>query len=576
MKTNINLNFENDVYKKYYALVYTTCRRFLKRQDLIEDATQSVFLLYIKKEESITSNLSSWFYWTSVNICKVVNADLQKLPKSNEFLNTQDVMPVKESENKEIFLELGRVLEKLPVKKRDMLFMRFYENLSYQEIGTYYKCKEDNVRKLIGRTLQYLESEIKKKGFVGASFVNIFFNFNDTNGPTLIPGKFIIQNSLLQQSLIKGVQKMYIISKLKIATAICLCLILPVIIPVTNYLLADGGDNAVVKPGEPPVVKVAEPDVNIMKESALKYLAAQQSADGSWSDKQYKPNSGITALCCLAFLAEGSKPGIGRFGSNIEKGLNFILKNIMDNGIISASNGNPFGYMYEHVFSTMVLLMTYKDMPNNSEIEKNINKAIAIINRSQKSDGGWRYEFSREGQSDMSVTSNVIWLMSACKKAGISIPEEAFKKGIGYIENSVTSEQLFKYRLFGQNASPSMDGLGVISLCSSKMDSPLIDMARNRIANDYSKSSIDEMKNRSYFLYGCFYASMAMFGTGEKHWEPWFQKTCKILMAIQAEDGSFQDNFENKVYSTAMAAIILQAPMEKLSFYQKSIEPLLK
>ena len=569
MKTNINLNFENDIYKKYYALVYTTCRRFLKKQDLIEDATQSVFLLYIKKEDSISTNLSSWFYWASVNICKVVNAELQKQSKGEEVLSAQGAMSNKESDNSELFLELGRVLEKLPVKKRDMLFMRYYENLTYQEIGSYYKCKEDNVRKLIGRTLQYLESEIKKKGVVSSSLIFLFLNFNDMNGPTIIPGKFILQNSVFQQSLIKGVQKMYVISKLKIATAICLCLVLPLTIPVTNYLLADNGENVIVKPSEPAVSKATEPDVNMMTESALKYLADQQATDGSWSDKQYKPNSGITALCCLAFLAEGSKPGTGRFGSNIEKGLNFILKNIYDNGVISAPNGNSFGYMYEHVFSTMVLLLTYKDMPNNSEIEKNLNKAIAIINRSQKSDGGWRYDFSREGQSDMSVTSNVIWLMSECKKAGISIPEETYRKGIGYIENSVTTEQSFKYRFLGQTPAPSMDGLGVTSLCNSKMDSPLIDMARNRITIDYSKSSIDEMKNRSYFLYGCFYASMAMYGMGEKPWEAWFKKTCKVLNAMQSEDGSFQDTFENKTYTTAMAAIILQSSKEKIGFYGK-------
>ena len=68
----------------------------------------------------------------------------------------------------------------------------------------------------------------------------------DSASPIIPAGKsFILQNSLLQQSFIKGVQKMYLITKLKMAI-VCVCLSLPLTIPLSNYIFA-AGEQPIVK-----------------------------------------------------------------------------------------------------------------------------------------------------------------------------------------------------------------------------------------------------------------------------------------------------------------------------------------
>ncbi|HET6429141.1 MAG TPA: hypothetical protein VFJ30_12065, partial [Phycisphaerae bacterium] len=144
-------------------------------------------------------------------------------------------------------------------------------------------------------------------------------------------------------------------------------------------------------------------EVRAMTDKALACLARSQNADGSFSDKDFPANTGVTALACLAFMAEGSRPRMGRYGKQIDRGLEFLLKNVEDSGIIAGKGSNPYGPMYEHVFSMLALLQACGDMPWRPQTREVLGKGIQAILRSQKLDGGWRYLASSEGRSDLSV-----------------------------------------------------------------------------------------------------------------------------------------------------------------------------
>jgi hypothetical protein len=50
---------------------------------------------------------------------------------------------------------------------------------------------------------------------------------------------------------------------------------------------------------------------------------------------------------------------------------------------------------------------------------------------------------------------------------------------------------------------------------------------------------------------------------------PWFKKTAAILKTLQNRDGEFRDERGNTMYTTAMAALILQAPLGYLPLYER-------
>src|SRR5947199_7243498 len=58
-------------------------------------------------------------------------------------------------------------------------------------------------------------------------------------------------------------------------------------------------------------------------DAGLVYLAAQQAADGSWGDNQYRGDLGVTGLAGLAFLAGGHHPGMGPHRAAVTKAVEF-------------------------------------------------------------------------------------------------------------------------------------------------------------------------------------------------------------------------------------------------------------
>jgi hypothetical protein len=312
-------------------------------------------------------------------------------------------------------------------------------------------------------------------------------------------------------------------------------------------------------------------DVKRQTQQALGFLVRGQDADGGWSDTRYRSNTGVTALVCLALMAEGSRPRIGRLGTPLDRGLEFLLANVQKgSGAIVGRESNPFGPMYEHAFATLALLMAYGDMPWKPEIRPVLSEAIEAIKKSQRNDGGWRYQLSNVGDSDLSVTATVLWVMRTAKKCGFTVRQEAIDKGVKFVEDCAAPDGTFRYRHWGLHASPSLGGAGIVALCNhGKLDHHLIPRARDRIAYEYRRYTVEDLKDRRYCIYGIFYASLAMYTCGDAYWVPWFKKALKVLTAMRRKDGEFWDKADNVMYPTAMAAMVLQAPLGYLPLYER-------
>ncbi|MCE9529889.1 MAG: terpene cyclase/mutase family protein [Planctomycetes bacterium] len=311
-------------------------------------------------------------------------------------------------------------------------------------------------------------------------------------------------------------------------------------------------------------------DVRALSNKALEFLAKSQESDGGWSDTQFTSNTGVTALCVLAFMAEGSRPRMGKFGRQIDRGLEFLLKNAQTSGVIVGKGSNPYGPGYEHALSTLALLLGYGDMPWRPETKDVLSKAVQVILRSQHLDGGWRYQMSREGLSDMSVTANVLWVLRVAKKAGFTVPRKAIEEGVKFVEQCAMPDGHFRYRTFGLQAAPSLGGTGVIALSNhGDLDHKLIAPARDKIAYEYQRYTVEDLKEQRFIIFGCFYASLAMYSCGDTFFVPWFKKCVEVLTAMQRKDGEFPDQTGNIMYTTAMAAMILQAPLGYLPLYER-------
>lgn len=211
------INFEKEVYLKYLSLVESTCYKSLRNKSQLTDAVQSTFLLYIQKQDNIDSPLSSWFYWSSINISRYIN---KKSSKEKELDQEVELNYKKSETNSNI--EFSNLFDHLPKNNKDLLLMRFYDQLSYKEIGEKFKCSEHTARKKVDAIINYLKQKYSKKDVLISSFISQIFLSNCQVASDVVSKNFILQNTIIQQSIVKGVLKMYLIKKISVVAIIFL------------------------------------------------------------------------------------------------------------------------------------------------------------------------------------------------------------------------------------------------------------------------------------------------------------------------------------------------------------------
>ncbi|OAI49003.1 hypothetical protein AYO44_00960 [Planctomycetaceae bacterium SCGC AG-212-F19] len=333
-----------------------------------------------------------------------------------------------------------------------------------------------------------------------------------------------------------------------------------------DELFAVAVPNPHAGPGAKPTVSANE-----MAAKALDHIRKSQHADdGSWGDKQWPQNAGVTALCCLALFAEGSLPRQGPSGTQLARGLEFLLNNCKEDGQIVARDVYTHGPMYDHSWATLCLLQAHGNMPWRRDLRDKISRAIQLLLKYQHVDGGWRYKMMREGNSDTLVTLNVLYALRLAVRSGFSVPAETVDRAVAFIKARALKDGdrfngRWEYLPGGQPGSATVSACGAIALYMVARDpndfkDPRILATIEYLDSFHKRHTVPDLLEMSYAHYGSFYISQAMYVAGNDYWHPYYKKMLEVFAASQKADGQFEDQAGNSVYPTAAAAIVLQAP----------------
>ena len=307
----------------------------------------------------------------------------------------------------------------------------------------------------------------------------------------------------------------------------------------------------------------AETDRSI--EQGLSWLAKQQNGDGSFGSGSYRGNIAVTSLAGLAFMAAGSSPGRGLYGSQIDKALVYVMDNTDPAGFIAIPSSGTHGPMYSHGFGALFLAEAY-GMTRRPEIREKLQKAIQLIINTQNQEGGWRYQPIR-ADADLSVTICQINALRAARNAGIFVPKETVDACIKYVKQSQNPDGGFRYMIQNGVSAFPRSAAGIVALYSAaEYDGKEIDAG---IA--YLKQYMPEIKfgqRYSHYFYGHYYAAQAMWIRGGEDWNTWYPAIRDELVRRQNPGGYWQDSICHE-YGTAMALIILQMPNNVLPIFQR-------
>jgi hypothetical protein len=320
-----------------------------------------------------------------------------------------------------------------------------------------------------------------------------------------------------------------------------------------------------------PLENEITPDLTASVEKGLKWLAGQQQDDGSFGDGRYGKNVAVTALSCIALMADGNLPGRGIYGRQVEKGLEFVLKSTTETGLLAADNSN--GPMYGHGFATLFLGEVYGMTEGGGEtslstrVHESLLRACDLIERSQNSEGGWRYN-PVPYDADVSVTICQIMALRSARNAGIEVPKEVIDRAVEYVKQCQNTDGGFKYQLNSGFSAWPRSAAGVASLYYAGIyRDDAIDKGVKYLLDNALPGGTNVPA--AHYYYGHYYAVQAMYLAGGDSWAQWWPAIRTELMTRQSEDGSWGDPSVGPAYGTSMALIVLQMPKRLLPIFQK-------
>lgn len=337
-----------------------------------------------------------------------------------------------------------------------------------------------------------------------------------------------------------------------------------VILALVFVGVASGASHGQAQPPAKPVAVEAEYTVEarLAIDNGLKWLAESQAPDGGFGHlSHYGPHVGITGLSGLAFLSEGSTPGRGRFGGNVQRCLDFLLHHTSESGLITAESSH--GPMYGHGFAALFLAEVY-GMSHKPELRENLRKAIRLIATTQNEEGGWRYQPVR-ADADISVTICQVMALRAARNAGIYVDKEIIDNAVEYVRKSQNPDGGFRYMLSSGGSAFARSAAGVAALQYAGIYSG---EELERGLSYLERFTPPKERTVGHYYYGHYYAAQAMFLAGDAYWQRWWPAIRAELLEKQEANGSWRGQAGDE-YGTAMALIILQMPNRLLPIFQK-------
>ena len=302
----------------------------------------------------------------------------------------------------------------------------------------------------------------------------------------------------------------------------------------------------------------------------LAFLAQSQDTDGSFDGGRFGKNVAITALACLAFMADGNLPGRGAYGETVDRGLDFVLENCTESGLIAAEGAH--GPMYGHGFATLFLGEVYgmtigaADSARSARVHEALVRAVRLIERTQNDEGGWRYN-PVPYDADVSVTICQVMALRSARNAGIEVDKNVIDRAVEYARRCQNPDGGFRYQADGGASHWPRSAAGVATLYyagiyeDNAINSGLLYLERT--------SGAASGGSRAHYAYGQYYSAQAMYLAGGKHWVKWWPDARKEILSDQQNDGGWDDRTAGVNYGTAMMLIVLQMPKRYLPIFQK-------
>jgi len=153
------------MFQAHHGLVFRTAYRVTGNAADAEDVLQTVFLRMLRRDQRARAleNQESYFRRAAIN----VSLDVVRAGKDSRSVPLDEVAPEalsekrQEAENRELRDMLRRALARLNRREAEIFAMRFFEDMSNQEIAKLLGISQIHVAVILHRTRARLQKEVR-------------------------------------------------------------------------------------------------------------------------------------------------------------------------------------------------------------------------------------------------------------------------------------------------------------------------------------------------------------------------------------------------------------------------------
>ena len=297
------------------------------------------------------------------------------------------------------------------------------------------------------------------------------------------------------------------------------------------------------------------PEVKIIYDRGLKFLAKTQQADGSWAGGQV--GGGVTGLCMMAFLASGEDPNFGQNSVNIRplspisSGARTVEPGLSPTAcIITASpcfHSPSDGTVDESLLEN-----------NGGRRQRSIGEALELAVRaavtSQKN--------NQMGGGDFTDVNRFRHFGFGCRtggttgrprNAGIEVPDAVIDRALQYFRTSTSDTGMVAYSGgiggFGESMNRSSIGTLVFAIGKRK------NWSQFKATTEHIVTRLDHQESGHPFYFR-YEDVQALFQADFDAWTKWKRENTLMLRDMQGDDGSFNSGY-GSAYGTAMSLLSL-------------------
>jgi RNA polymerase sigma factor (sigma-70 family) len=163
------------LYNDYFKMLNNYGYKFTRDVNVIEDAVHDLFIKLWTNRATLGNPVSvkNYLYKSLRNIIfrKIQSqsrfVDLEDNPNYNfSFEISFDHQLIANEEERELQLKLKSVIKDLPARQQEIIFLRFYEGLGYEEIADIMEINISSAYKLIYKAFDNLQAALKTSKLV--------------------------------------------------------------------------------------------------------------------------------------------------------------------------------------------------------------------------------------------------------------------------------------------------------------------------------------------------------------------------------------------------------------------------